>query len=210
MWPTCQTDRRIDDQASVEGAARCLRSLGIQSASAADEVGSDNEEEKPAADATYIQAALLIPGRGNPASNQAIISENGKITYVGDVDDVPSKYSKLNVQTVPILMPGLWECHAHFMGGSPNRPIDMQNLTMTSPAEAGARNVRALHDTLYAGFTSCVDLGGYAPELQKVIDEGSILGPTLYGTGAALTMTAGHGDVFEYVPMRDKDSLVLC
>lgn len=68
---------------------------------------------------------------------------------------------------------------------------------MTNPTEAGARNVRALKDTLYAGFTSCVDLGGYAPELQKVIDEGLILGPTLYGAGAAISMTAGHGEVFE-------------
>ena len=68
---------------------------------------------------------------------------------------------------------------------------------MTNPAEAGARNVRALKDTLYAGFTSCVDLGGYGLELQRVVDEGLILGPTIYGAGAFISMTAGHGDIFE-------------
>jgi imidazolonepropionase-like amidohydrolase len=99
---------------------------------------------------------------------------------------------------VPVLLPGLWECHAHFMGASPNKPINIENLIFTFAAEAGARAVRQLRDTLYAGFTSCVDLGGYAPELQRVIAEGSILGPTLYGAGGAITMTAGHGDAFEY------------
>lgn len=84
------------------------------------------------------------------------------------------------------------------MGASPNKPINIENLIFTFAAEAGARAVRQLRDTLYAGFTSCVDLGGYAPELQRVIAEGSILGPTLYGAGGAITMTAGHGDAFEY------------
>lgn len=68
---------------------------------------------------------------------------------------------------------------------------------MTNTAEAGARNARAIKDTLYAGFTSAVELGGYATELQGVVEEGSILGPTLYGAGGAISMTGGHGDVFE-------------
>ena len=68
---------------------------------------------------------------------------------------------------------------------------------MTNPTIAGARNVRAIKDTLYAGFTSAIDLGGYATELQAVIEEGLILGPTLYGAGGAISQTAGHGDVFE-------------
>ena len=212
MWvsPTCQTDDNNNDQTLAGATTRHMRNLDIQSTPSAGEAAGDKGEEKLAADASYIQAGLLIPGKGKPSSNQAIVSENGKITYVGAIDDVPSKYSTLEVQTVPVLTPGLWECHAHFFGGSPNKPLDMQNITMTNPAEAGARNVRALHDTLYAGFTSCIDLGGYAPELKKVIDEGSILGPTLYGAGAALTMTAGHGEVFEYVTMRGKYLLVLC
>lgn len=83
------------------------------------------------------------------------------------------------------------------MGADPHKPINSENMALTNPTVAGARNVRALKDTLYAGFTSCVDLGGYAPELRKVVEEGLVLGPSLYGAGAALSMTAGHGDVFE-------------
>ena len=149
---------------------------------------------------TGICASTLIPGKGRTLKDQAIICDKstGKIVYVGDSSSVPSEYQDVHLSEVPVVMPGMWECHSHFMGASPNKPINIENMAMTNPTEAGARNVRALKDTLYAGFTSCVDLGGYACELQNVIDEGLILGPTLYGAGAALSMTAGHGEVFEY------------
>lgn len=156
-------------------------------------------------DATGIIADLLIPGKGKPLQNQAVVSKHGKIVFVGPRKDVATEFSSIQWHSVPVLMPGMWECHAHFMGADPNKPINSENLAFTNPTMAGARNVRALKETLYAGFTSCVDLGGYAPELQKVIGEGTILGPTLYGAGGALSQTAGHGDVFEHVhsPMQD-------
>lgn len=48
-----------------------------------------------------------------------------------------------------------------------------------------------------SGFTSVRDLGGCAPEIAKVIDEGAIPGPNIYSAGSALSQTAGHGDTFE-------------
>lgn len=151
-------------------------------------------------DAIGITADLLIPGKGKPLKDQAVVAKHGRIVFVGSRKDVASQFASIKWHEVPVLMPGMWECHAHFMGADPNKPINSENMALTNPTVAGARNVRALKDTLYAGCTSCVDLGGYAPELQKVIDEKIILGPTLYGTGGALSQTAGHGDVFEYVP----------
>lgn len=145
-----------------------------------------------------IKTDLFIPGKGQPLKDQIVVAESGKIAFVGTPSELPKKYSDIHCQHVPVLMPGMWECHSHFLGASPGKPINSENLVMGNPTEAGARNARALKDTLYAGFTSCVDLGGYAPELQKVIDEGLILGPSLYGAGGAISMTAGHGDVFEY------------
>jgi imidazolonepropionase-like amidohydrolase len=146
---------------------------------------------------TCIIADLLIPGKGRPKQDQAVIMQKGKIVYVGTLQGVPPEHKDCRPISVPVLMPGLWEAHAHMMGASPNKPINMQNMLMGNAASAGARCARALRDTLYAGYTSCIDLGGYAPELQTVLDEGVLLGPTLYGTGAALSQTAGHGDVFE-------------
>ena len=159
--------------------------------------GRVNRDETRLRNATGIQADLLIPGKEKPLHNQVVIAEHAKIVYVGSRKSLPTKYSSVPCQHVPVVMPGMWECHSHFMGASPLKDINSESLAMESPAAAGARNARALKDTLYAGFTSCVDLGGYAPELQSVIDEGLILGPTLYGAGGAISMTAGHGDVFE-------------
>jgi imidazolonepropionase-like amidohydrolase len=169
-----------------------------------DELHEDPPQDEE--DVTGVFASLLIPGQEAPRKDQAVLLDrtSGKIVFVGDRSSIPAKYGHVKLKEVPVVMPGMWECHSHFMGASPNRPIDSENLGMTNPAEAGARSVRALKETLYAGFTSSVDLGGYACELQKVIDEGLILGPTLYGAGAAISMTAGHGEVFEYVPAVDE------
>lgn len=150
-----------------------------------------------ARDAIYIFADLLIPGKGKPIPNQAVIAAKGRIVFIGPPSEVPTIYHDLTPTHVAYLLPGLWESHAHFMGPSPTAPITVGTLLVTPPAEAGARASRQVRDTLYAGFTSCIELGGYGAELQKVIDDGSILGPTIYSAGALITMTAGHGDAFE-------------
>ncbi|KAI1611923.1 hypothetical protein EDD36DRAFT_465772 [Exophiala viscosa] len=143
-----------------------------------------------------IHATLLIPGRGSPTVNQLVVAAEQKIVYVGSIEDRPLEYRDVSIVHVPVLLPGLWDCHTHFTGSPPQDLISMDSMNSTNPAEAGARAVRSVYDTLMAGFTSCVDLGGYAIELQKVIAEGSILGPTLYGAGAGISMTGGHGDSF--------------
>ena len=56
---------------------------------------------------TGILAKLLIPGKGPPTKDQAIISENGTIVYIGSSNSVPSKYSDAKLQDVPVLMPGM-------------------------------------------------------------------------------------------------------
>lgn len=147
----------------------------------------------------YIIAGLLIPGRGEPKPNQAVIAIDGKVEYVGDQSHVPPEYDNIVPVHVPYLLPGLWECHGHFIGPSPADALTIGNMLMTPPAEAGARTTRLAYDTLSAGFTSMIELGGYGTEVKRVIDEGSILGPNIYPAGGAISMTAGHGDAFEYV-----------
>lgn len=71
-------------------------------------------------DKIRVDAGLLIPGRGDPIENGTLVcgtsnasdsNERGKILYVGTTSDLPSKYSQLSVVKVPVLMPGLWDCH---------------------------------------------------------------------------------------------------
>ena len=49
-------------------------------------------------------------------------------------------------------------------------------------------------DTLLRGFTTVRDLGGPAFGLKRAIDEGVVVGPRIYPSGAMITITSGHGD----------------
>ena len=147
-----------------------------------------------------IDASLLIPGRGEPIESATLISSfdlkaggTGKLVWVGASGDLPSEYSNVPVQaSVPVLMPGLWDCHVHFLGeAEPN----LDHLVLLSQALAGARSARDVAATLNAGFTSVRELAGYGAELSKAINEGWIPGPNIYSSIAPISMTAGHGDL---------------
>jgi imidazolonepropionase-like amidohydrolase len=44
------------------------------------------------------------------------------------------------------------------------------------------------------GFTTVRDLGGPAFSLKRAIDEGLIVGPRIFPSGAMISITGGHGD----------------
>ena len=89
-----------------------------------------------------------------------------------------------------VLMPGLIDAHWHaFMAATPQR------LLMTADAPylhiLAARQAEA---TLMRGFTTVRDLGGPVFGLKRAIDEGVIIGPRIYPSGAFISQTSGHGD----------------
>jgi imidazolonepropionase-like amidohydrolase len=49
-------------------------------------------------------------------------------------------------------------------------------------------------DTLMRGFTTVRDVGGPVFGLKRAIDEGVVVGPRVYPSGAIITVTSGHGD----------------
>ncbi len=49
-----------------------------------------------------------------------------------------------------------------------------------------------------AGFTSVREVGGYGAFLARSIDEGTIVGPHIYGAGDALGPTGRHADAHAY------------
>ena len=89
-----------------------------------------------------------------------------------------------------VLMPGLIDAHWHaFMAATP------QPLLMTADASylhlLAARQAEA---TLMRGFTTVRDLGGPVFGLKRAIDEGVMIGPRIYPSGAFISQTSGHGD----------------
>jgi len=93
-----------------------------------------------------------------------------------------------------VLMPGLIDAHWHaLMVAAP------QMLLMTANSSylhlLAARQAEA---TLMRGFTTIRDLGGPVFGLKRAIDEGVMIGPRIYPSGAFISQTSGHGD-FRFV-----------
>ena len=94
---------------------------------------TDNGDED---DTFVIHTNLLIPGKGDPTKNSTVVTSAGKIVYVGSHLDFPKKpeYQTAPSTFVPVLMPGLWDCHVHLVGSD---SFGYTSLTLTNPATAG-------------------------------------------------------------------------
>jgi imidazolonepropionase-like amidohydrolase len=72
--------------------------------------------------------------------------------------------------------------------------MDAASYLPGANALIGAITAEDLKHTLMAGYTSVRELEGYAGDLVPGIDGGYIIGPNVYSSHAALSMTGGHGD----------------
>ena len=138
-----------------------------------------------------IDAELLIPGRGQPIRDASLVASEARILFVGKTEALDDHFAKIPPTAVPVLMPGLWDCHVHFMGVEKTGVDDM---AMVPPVIAGARSARDIVSTLNAGYTSVREMAGYGVELSKVISEGWLPGPHIFSAVSILSQTAGHGD----------------
>jgi len=143
---------------------------------------------------TVLCAKLLIPGRGTPIPNAAVAfsQKTGIISFVGPISSLPPCLATASRIHVGYLLPGLWDCHTHFAGLF---KTEMQGFIATHPAVVGAAITRGFLDTLMAGFTSIRDVGSYAIEAHEAVKSGLVLGPNVFGAGAAIGITGGHTDV---------------
>ncbi len=139
---------------------------------------------------TRIQAKRLIPGRGDPIDDGLIVIDEGLISYAGPAAEAPADEGATVVNTDTV-MPGLWECHGHFIGTYTANIAEMHTLR---PQVAAMRVTADAKRALDAGFTSVREMGGMGTFLARAIDEGQVVGPNVYASGSMLSMTAGHGD----------------
>jgi len=140
-----------------------------------------------------VDADLLIPGRGAPLRGASVVTEGARISYVGPTVSAPQADSTVSVPTV---MPGIWECHGHFLG-LPDADVLPGSLN-TPLAERAARATRDMATLLSTGITSVREPGGLGIDLRHAVDDGSVAGPSIYGAGQILSTTGGHADVHAY------------
>src|SRR5437870_7267208 len=94
-----------------------------------------------------IEADLLIPGRGEPVRNAAVVLDGATIAYAGPIEGAP-KGSGGNVVRVPALMPGMWDVHGHFMG---IRTLNVEEIGRTPLAVLASRATKDAETALSAG-----------------------------------------------------------
>ena len=141
-----------------------------------------------------IEADLLIPGTGSPVRDGVVLVDSGRISYAGPASAAPDTPGAA-IHRAAIAMPGLWDCHGHFMG---NLTLDISKTPLEPVQLRAARCARDLRAALDAGVTSVREVGGMGVHLARAVAEGSLAGPAIYGAGAILSTTGGHADLHSY------------
>ncbi len=139
---------------------------------------------------TRIEATRLIPGRGEVLDNAVVILDESTISYAGAADVAPET-PDADVVATDTVMPGMWECHGHFIGIN---TANIDEIWTTRPQLAAMRVTADARRVLQAGFTSVRELGGLGSFLSFAVEEGHVEGPNVYASGGMLSMTAGHAD----------------
>ena len=140
-----------------------------------------------------IEAELLIPGDGEPVAGGVLLTDD-VIRYAGPAAGAPDP-AGAEVVTARTVMPGMWDCHGHFLG---TQSLDLNRLPQEPVALRAARCARDLANALQAGITSVREVGGLGVHLARAVSEGILDGPAVYAAGAVLSVTGGHGDLHCY------------
>ena len=65
-----------------------------------------------------IEAELLVPGSGEPVSDGVVVIDGPSISYAGPASQAPQTPGAA-VHRTETVMPGMWDCHGHFIGARP-------------------------------------------------------------------------------------------
>jgi imidazolonepropionase-like amidohydrolase len=155
----------------------------------------------PAAGQTIVlRAGRLIDGRGGPPLVPAMVRvDNEKIAEVGRQLVVPPGARVIDLGGATLL-PGLIDLHTHLTDRFGGHWEEL--LVSTTPGHAAIWGVRNARDTLWAGFTTCRDMGPTWPyvdvDLRKAIDDGTVPGPRLQVAGNYVSSTGGAGDARQF------------
>lgn len=155
--------------------------------------GARTEAQKPAEPVTLFQNVRIFDGRSATLSGPSnVLVRGNKIEKISTaaIPDQPGPGTTIIDGGGRVLMPGLIDAHWHaFMASTPLAILstgDPSYLQLLAASQAEA--------TLMRGFTTVRDLGGPVFGLKNAIDEGVMIGPRIYPSGAMISQTSGHGD----------------
>jgi len=136
----------------------------------------------------------LFDGVNPPVDGHGVLVENGRIARVAPAAEFTG-FAGTRIDTSgQTLMPGLIDCHVHFIfGGEGNLVASHVGMSASDIAMRGLDLAQA---TLRGGVTAVRDLGGrdyLEMALRDAVNSGRQLGPTMRCAGKVICMTGGHG-----------------
>ena len=150
---------------------------------------------------TALKAARMLDVKtGNIIDNPVVITENGRITDVGEKIVIPKNAETIDLGDVTLL-PGLIDAHTHLLenydpkigGDDPNMILTVVQLGTTKRALLGAAMGREM---LEAGFTTVRDVGNSGVNgdvaLRDAIRSGWVQGPRIVASTRALSPIGGQ------------------
>ncbi len=142
---------------------------------------------------TLFQSVRIFDGKSAAISAPSNVLVKGNTIARISANPIPVD-ANANVTVIAgngrVLMPGLIDAHWHaFMAATP-----LMVIMTADPSYLHLLAARQAEATLMRGFTTVRDLGGPVFGLKRAIDEGVMLGPRIYPSGAFISQTSGHGD----------------
>lgn len=130
--------------------------------------------------------ATVIDGTGAaPRKHQRVLVDGKEIRAVGSRIAIPQDAKIINLDN-KILMPGLWEGHAHF-GGVPRGGLEDREESQNF------KDMR--HECLKYGITTVRSFGDYQTDTLRLRDEinrGEVQGPRLFCSGKTFVRADSH------------------
>jgi len=151
----------------------------------------------PASKVVYIHAGTLLDRPdAAPRGASTLIVRDGKIEAIRDGFVAPEGGARLVDLSKQFVLPGLIDMHVHIFNDDNKLRgrIEANNRDVEDNFVIGIDNARR---TLEAGFTTLRDLGSdvhSVTALRDGINNGMLVGPTLYVAGRSISITSGHGD----------------
>lgn len=148
----------------------------------------------------YLLSAdrVLAGSRLDEIRNGAVVTEDEKILFAGDLETAREQYHDAKEMRFPgkTLMPGLFECHGHLaMDARVEGHLAMMEL---GACEHTVMAIKNLKDDLMAGITTerCLGDRHYIDvTLKEQVKEGKVEGPDLLVCGIGMRGVHGHGFV---------------
>lgn len=162
------------------------------------------QPEKPAESYLLVRCGTLMEVPGKPVrKNATVVVRNGVVDRIVDGVDwndlADARKAGATVEELDwrqfFVLPGLIDCHVH-LTMQWDAGVRQRAVTEDAPVQAVHGVANALK-TLRAGFTTVRDVGSSGTTVFAVrdaINRGEIPGPRILASGAAISVTGGHGD----------------